>query len=136
MFSERCKGTWNHDVFDPLADIYDVAGIWNEETFRELCLSLSPEGARAYHQNVDAGQNWLEGNFNWTRYNHLVPPNHVSCKNGFTWDGVGMAASSRHRGGVNVLFGDGHVRFISDQIDPATWRALGTIRGGEATGEF
>ncbi|MCC7418931.1 MAG: DUF1559 domain-containing protein [Planctomycetaceae bacterium] len=136
MFSERCKGTWNHQQFDPLSDIYDLAGIWNEETFREHCLSLSPEEAAAYHQNVDSGQNWLEGNFNWTRYNHLVPPNHVSCKNGFTWDGVGMAASSRHRSGVNLLFGDGHVQFVSDQVDPATWRALGTIRGGDATGEF
>lgn len=136
MFSERCKGTWDHEVYDPLADIYDMAGIWNEDTFREFCLSLSPEEARAYHQNVDAGQNWLEANFNWTRYNHLIPPNHVSCKNGFTWDGVGMAASSRHRGGVNVLFGDGHVEFTSDLIYPNTWRALGTIHGGETTDEL
>ncbi len=136
MFSERCKGTWDHNILDPLADIYDLAGIWSEDTFREFCQSLSPEQAAAYHQNVDAGQNWLEANFNWTRYNHLVSPNHVSCKNGFTWDGVGMAASSRHTGGVNVLLGDGRVRFISENIDPVTWRGLGTIHGGESPGEF
>ncbi len=136
MFSERCKGTWSHDVYDPLADIYDAAGIWSEETFGDYCRSLSPETARAYHQNVDSGQNWLEANFNWTRYNHLVLPNAVSCKNGFTWDGVGMAASSRHASGVNVLFGDGHVQFVSQNIHEATWRALGSIRGGEVTGEF
>lgn len=136
MFSERCKGTWDHALFDPLADIYDMAGIWNEETFREFCQSLSPAQAAAYPQNVDAGQNWLEANFNWTRYNHLLPPNHVSCKNGFTWDGVGMAASSRHSGGVNVLFGDGRARFVSESIDPVTWRGLGTIRGGEPLGDF
>lgn len=136
MFSERCKGTWDHADFDHLADIYDIAGIWNEETFTEYCLSLSPEIAAAYHQNVDAGQNWLEGNFNWTRYNHLVPPNRVSCKNGFTWDGVGMAASSRHRGGVNVLFGDGRVKFMSEAIDRTTWKHLGTIQGGEVLGDF
>ncbi|MEX1228951.1 MAG: DUF1559 domain-containing protein [Planctomycetaceae bacterium] len=136
MFSERCKGTWDHAEFDHLADIYDIAGIWNEETFNEYCLSLSPETATAYHQNVDAGQNWLEGNFNWTRYNHLVPPNRVSCKNGFTWDGVGMAASSRHQGGVNVLFGDGRVKFMSENIDLSTWQHLGTIQGGEVLGDF
>jgi len=136
LFSERCKGTWDHAVFDPLADIYDTAGIWNEDTFRDHCLSLSPETAAAYPQNVDSGQNWLEANFNWTRYNHLVPPNHVSCKNGFTWDGVGMAASSRHNGGVNVLLGDGQARFVSETIDPTVWRALGTIRGGESPGDF
>lgn len=136
MFSERCKGTWDHAIFDPLADIYDMAGIWNENTFRTFCESLSPEEAAAYPQNVDSGQNWLEANFNWTRYNHLVSPNHVSCKNGFTWDGVGMAASSRHPGGVNVLFADGHARFISDDIDLTTWSGLGTISGAEVLGEF
>lgn len=136
MFSERCKGTWDHDLFDPLSDIYDLAGIWNEQTFGESCRSLSPETARAYHQNVDSGQNWLEANFNWTRYNHLVVPNAVSCKNGFTWDGVGMSASSRHPGGVNVLFGDGHVKFVGEGIADGIWRALGSIRGGEAVGEF
>lgn len=136
MFSERCKGTWDHDVFDPLADIYDAAGIWSEETFRDHCLSLSPQQAAAYHQNVDSGQNWLEANFNWTRYNHLTPPNHVSCKNGFTWDGVGMSASSRHAGGVNVLFGDGRVRMVSEYVDPATWRGLGTTRGSEILNDY
>ena len=136
MFSERCKGTWNHENFDHLADIYETPGIWSEATFREFCLSLSPDSAKAYPQNVDAGQNWLEGNFNWTRYNHLMPPNHVSCKNGFTWDGVGMAASSRHSQGVNVLLGDGSVRFVSENVDAESWRALGSISGGEIVGEF
>ncbi|HVJ68495.1 MAG TPA: DUF1559 domain-containing protein [Caulifigura sp.] len=136
MFSERCKGTWDHAVFDPLSDIYDIVGIWNETTFRNHCESLSPAQAAAYPQNVDAGQNWLEGNFNWTRYNHLVLPNRVSCKNGFTWDGVGMAASSRHPGCVNVLFGDGHTQSVSQDIDAAIWRAIGTIRGGEPHVEF
>ena len=131
MFSERCKGTWDHEIFDSLADIYDIAGIWNESTFRDQCRSLSPESAVAYGQNVDSGQNWLEGNFNWTRYNHLVLPNQVSCKNGFTWDGVGMAASSRHAGGVNVLMGDGRVHFVSEEVDERPWTALGTIQGGE-----
>jgi prepilin-type N-terminal cleavage/methylation domain-containing protein/prepilin-type processing-associated H-X9-DG protein len=40
-------------------------------------------------------------------------------------------ARSRHTGGVNVLFADGHVTFIADGIALATWRALGTMNGGE-----
>ena len=41
------------------------------------------------------------------------------------------AARSRHTGGVNVTFGDGHVTFITDSIDLSMWRALGTMNGSE-----
>jgi prepilin-type N-terminal cleavage/methylation domain-containing protein/prepilin-type processing-associated H-X9-DG protein len=41
-------------------------------------------------------------------------------------------ARSRHRGGVNALFGDGAVRFIQDSIQPPIWIALHSIDGGEA----
>ncbi len=136
LFSERCKGTPNQDSFDYLSDLYDIKGIWSEATFRDFCLSLSPETAQAYNQNIDSGQNWLEGNFNWTRYNHGVPPNRVSCKNGFTWDGVFMAASSRHNGGVNMLLADGSARFVSESVDITIWNGLGTIGGGETVNEY
>ena len=46
------------------------------------------------------------------------------------------AARSRHLGGVNVLFGDGHVFFVQNNIALATWRALGTMNGGEVIGDF
>ena len=38
---------------------------------------------------------------------------------------------SYHPSGVNVLFGDGAVRFVRDTISPITWRALGSVAGGE-----
>ncbi|MBN2295533.1 MAG: DUF1559 domain-containing protein [Pirellulales bacterium] len=38
---------------------------------------------------------------------------------------------SMHPGGVNSGMCDGSVRFISADIDLATWRALGTPKGGE-----
>ena len=40
-------------------------------------------------------------------------------------------ARSYHPGGVNVLMGDGSVRFLKDSIQGTTWRALGTVQGGE-----
>ena len=41
------------------------------------------------------------------------------------------AARSKHTGGVNTLFGDGSIRFIQNAISPTTWRAMGTMNGGE-----
>jgi prepilin-type N-terminal cleavage/methylation domain-containing protein/prepilin-type processing-associated H-X9-DG protein len=46
------------------------------------------------------------------------------------------SARSRHSGGVNVALGDGSVQFIRDSIAPATWRALGTMNGGEVVGDY
>jgi prepilin-type N-terminal cleavage/methylation domain-containing protein/prepilin-type processing-associated H-X9-DG protein len=47
-----------------------------------------------------------------------------------------QAARSKHTGGVNALLGDGSVRFIQSGIDLNTWRALGTMNGGEVLGDF
>jgi prepilin-type N-terminal cleavage/methylation domain-containing protein/prepilin-type processing-associated H-X9-DG protein len=43
-------------------------------------------------------------------------------------------ARSRHPGGINVLRGDGSVRFIKDTTNPMNWVAINTIAGGELTG--
>jgi prepilin-type N-terminal cleavage/methylation domain-containing protein/prepilin-type processing-associated H-X9-DG protein len=40
-------------------------------------------------------------------------------------------SKSRHPGGVNVMMGDGSVRFIKESINDAIWRALNTINAGE-----
>jgi prepilin-type N-terminal cleavage/methylation domain-containing protein/prepilin-type processing-associated H-X9-DG protein len=42
-----------------------------------------------------------------------------------------ILARSYHPGGVNAMFGDGSIRFIKDTISGVTWRALGTVAGGE-----
>ena len=38
-----------------------------------------------------------------------------------------VAARSRHAGGVNAVFVDGHVDFYSNNIDSSVWRGLSTI---------
>jgi prepilin-type N-terminal cleavage/methylation domain-containing protein/prepilin-type processing-associated H-X9-DG protein len=43
---------------------------------------------------------------------------------------------SDHRGGCNVVFGDGGVRFISAFIHQPTWAALSSIAKGEVVGEY
>ena len=43
---------------------------------------------------------------------------------------------SWHNGGVNFVFCDGSVRFVSEKISPEVFEALTTIRGGEVIGDF
>jgi prepilin-type N-terminal cleavage/methylation domain-containing protein/prepilin-type processing-associated H-X9-DG protein len=44
---------------------------------------------------------------------------------------VYKAARSRHPGGVNVGFADGSIHFVSNDVQPAVWKALGTMNGAE-----
>lgn len=46
------------------------------------------------------------------------------------------ASRSRHPGGVNVLKADGSVHFVSQNLDLATWQAMGSISGGGITSEY
>jgi prepilin-type N-terminal cleavage/methylation domain-containing protein/prepilin-type processing-associated H-X9-DG protein len=47
-----------------------------------------------------------------------------------------FSSRSQHNGGVNTVMADGSVRFVTNNIDIATWRALGTTHGGEALQPF
>ncbi|MEQ8847222.1 DUF1559 domain-containing protein [Botrimarina sp.] len=82
---------------------------------------------------------WPFAGYACTQYNHTVPPNwkYISC--GIQTpiadtpaEGAVMSALSAHPGGVNVCFVDGHVDFVADDIDLATWRAMGSRNGEES----
>lgn len=47
-----------------------------------------------------------------------------------------FASRSRHTGGVQVVLGDGSCRFISENINLATWRNLASTRDGQTLGDF
>jgi prepilin-type processing-associated H-X9-DG protein len=76
-------------------------------------------------------------------YNHRRPPNdkRYDCRGGLPhsnrsdplWNqlSLNVAARSRHPGGVNTLFADGHVQFIKNTVNLQTWQALGSRNGGE-----
>lgn len=66
-------------------------------------------------------------------YTHTVPPNYRGrdCIRNVGFDSGHYAARSYHPSGVNVLFGDGSLRFVTNSIDMQTWRAIGSRRGGE-----
>jgi prepilin-type processing-associated H-X9-DG protein len=69
-------------------------------------------------------------------YNHVMTPNQNSCFNGPRTDPnysryLANTSTSRHVGGVHVLFADGSVEFVSDSIDRQIWWSIGTRNGHE-----
>jgi prepilin-type N-terminal cleavage/methylation domain-containing protein/prepilin-type processing-associated H-X9-DG protein len=59
------------------------------------------------------------------------PVQQLPCTGGAGDNEAFAGARSRHSGGINVLLGDGSVRFIKDSISQPIWFGLNTIRGGE-----
>jgi len=85
-----------------------------------------------------AGDCWISGRWLHNSYYHLFPPNSLwfDCRQTGTVAMAVTSARSYHPGGVNALFGDGHVRFIHDSINLDLWWAQATRAGQElAQGE-
>jgi prepilin-type processing-associated H-X9-DG protein/prepilin-type N-terminal cleavage/methylation domain-containing protein len=98
------------------------------DDFAANCLSL----AGMTPNSTLKGIGWFDGLWPKTLYDHFLPINGPSCVNTPRSDVQGTAsATSHHPGGANVLFADGHVRFVRETVNVRTWRALGTRNGGE-----
>jgi prepilin-type processing-associated H-X9-DG protein len=110
--------------------------------------ALSESACRsATRWNVERrrGFMWATGELRCATYNHYYPPNarDWDCVTNDYTPGVGLytaigfrAARSRHTGGVNLLLGDGSVRFVRETVDLAVWRAAATRDGSEIQGDF
>ncbi len=98
-----------------------------------------------YNYSNRRGFSWANGEYRCGFYNHYYTPNRA------VFDCIGVqifgaiekrqapfgwrTARSNHPGAVNLLLGDGSVRPVRDEIDPAVWRALATRDGGEPPSE-
>ena len=112
----------------------------SDADYASLCLSLP---ATTTQFQATKGVRWHYGAPGHTMYNHRRPPNDLQpdCRGGLphsdksdpNWSylSLNITARSLHPGGVNSLLADGHVQFIKNTINVATWQALGTRNGGE-----
>jgi prepilin-type processing-associated H-X9-DG protein len=96
-------------------------------------------GASQWNVSDLRGFMWASGEMRCGSYNHYYTPNApiYDCVTNdlTTYTSMALrAARSNHSGGVNVLFGDGGVRYVTRGVSAATWRALGTRSGGETPG--
>lgn len=86
---------------------------------------------------------WFSGAFNDTVYSAMYRPNLYKMMQKPYESYASDSASSRHPGGLNVLMGDGSVRFIKETIDSrdiknhkfGVWQKLATRNGGEVIEE-
>jgi len=58
-------------------------------------------------------------------------PNAPACTNVGNQNDVIHTARSQHTGGAHILLCDGSVKFISNNVNLDSWRALSTIKAGE-----
>jgi prepilin-type processing-associated H-X9-DG protein len=97
------------------------------------------------------GALWTDGQAERVGFTTVLGPNKLSCVSDANVNadsaGGSFSASSYHTGGVQCVFADGSVRFMSDSVDTGNtaapyvatgmspygvWGAMGTVSGGEA----
>jgi prepilin-type N-terminal cleavage/methylation domain-containing protein len=64
--------------------------------------------------------------------NFCVPFQRAPCEDSASkWHEMYATARSAHVGGVQVVFADNHLAFVTDEVDDDVWRAIATMDGGE-----
>jgi prepilin-type processing-associated H-X9-DG protein len=148
MVSELCTG--------PDGDPHIKSGFVNSTTFRannlnpSVCLAVRGTGGMLDPSQVTGGSltgdTWSGRGRFWsctpqiyTVFQTILPPNMPTCRaNDNAW--TLSTASSYHTGGVNGVFADGSVHFISDTIDsgeinlPLGWNGMPPYTGGNPGG--
>ena len=131
-FSERCLTDSNLANVDPVADVFfSTAQPTTQADAMALCAALDIYSPASQFP-LFMGAPWAHGQH---CYLHVNGPNTRSC-GFFTALRATMPPSSKHVGGVHLQMADGSVRFASNSIDIAVWRALGSRNGGEVVADF
>ena len=106
------------------------------DTYGQSCLANTASVYGHTHRE------WINGMPGQTVFNSLNGPNSPNpdcyeCSGCSWYDSRGVySARSRHDGGVQVVLGDGAVRFVSDNINLTTWQLLGAIADDQPVGQF
>lgn len=130
FYSERLITDGSNAIVSPIADV-----------FLSFAAPATPDAAIAACDAIDItnlsnqfpffmGPPWMDGQH---CYLHASLPNTRSCGFLTTLRAI-MPPSSRHDHGVNVLVGDGSVRFVRDTVDLTLWRGFGSRDGDEVLG--
>lgn len=143
--STNNNGVWNGN--EPSTGFALTTGNNNTSVGPEL-INYPGDCVAGNKLQLTRGDRLLYGAPGHTMYNHIRGPNdpEIDCRGGlphsprnfYWWSRLShnVASHSKHVGGVQSLFGDGHVRFVSENIDEFVWRGLGSRAGGEVLSDF
>jgi prepilin-type N-terminal cleavage/methylation domain-containing protein/prepilin-type processing-associated H-X9-DG protein len=139
LYSEYIKASnsGNFDPAKPKQNIYNWVDVG--QTPADLENGVRRISDICELQMSDSGRSWERGcswawGFLYTSdsYMHVSTPNRKSCFVGGDWSHDGfLTASSGHPGGVNMVFCDGSVRYVGDNIDHRIYVGIGTREAGE-----
>ena len=131
----RAAGIVQLSSLPAAAQVIDVSSSWPAvEAAAQLC--NTDWNNRSGTLNTARGNYWFHGTQAQTMFNTVLPPNSELypwgyCSSAAIGDAELVNANSNHPGGVNILMGDGSVKFVKNSINQATWWALGTRASGE-----
>jgi prepilin-type N-terminal cleavage/methylation domain-containing protein/prepilin-type processing-associated H-X9-DG protein len=135
FLSERRRGQGSPDIKN---DMYIMNNALNIDQTMLNCNTLDMTMAMPLTNLM--GVTWAIGDMSCSTYNHVAVPNSRACAGmdssmmmmgSMVNMAVQLPPSSYHAGGVNVLLGDGSVRFMKESVALSVWRALSTRNGGE-----
>ena len=139
LYAEYRLGDGDNSIIETPGDWYHISGLnQSADTIFTKCSGTVPKTGG--EQWSCAGRNWVHGDYATSRYNHIMPPNGLSCTQTSSGsltaipineDGGAHTASSRHSGGVNMATVDGGTHFVSSDIDHLIWSAIGSRNGEE-----
>jgi prepilin-type processing-associated H-X9-DG protein len=118
-------GDGESDWLDRRVDVIGGIGQWPlpEETIPEVCQRFDRLAGDWAPHFSHVGRNWAFPGPGYTGYTHVLTPNSpVADCGSIDPEMLGaISARSRHSGGVNVVYFDGHCETVSPAIDAEVW---------------
>jgi prepilin-type N-terminal cleavage/methylation domain-containing protein/prepilin-type processing-associated H-X9-DG protein len=142
VFQKSAFGHYNvrfANVTDGLSNTIFLAEVLQGDQFdiRGLLWSSIPGGGTFFSRMPPNNpRDWYQGGVfgDWLNNKYFCvsnPGQDLPCTAGASDQGAYAGARSRHPGGINVLMGDGSVRFVKNSVNMPTWLALNTMQAGE-----
>jgi prepilin-type N-terminal cleavage/methylation domain-containing protein len=130
-FSEHGQGDFSNAISSPTDTFWPMTTPLNGDEAYRQCEAIDPMDL-TFQRVSDIGAPWVYGYHSTTIYMHGSPPNRRSCM--FPPGRISTTAKSSHVGGVMVARCDGSVTFVTDSVNLAIWRAMGTRATRETVG--